>query len=705
MKQTGALPTLRHQVLVGSIASIAESHGPWLAVISSDDNYLSHSGGSSRDLWEAAGEESMDACVAEFLKLPVRVGSTVETDAGRLPARAMLHAITLDLDTRISVSTGDLHTFIRALGESILALQRKYPEAPARVLMPLVGAGNAKLPLSSVVTAMSRLATRVGFNGVQIVVAVLTPCTAIEEKFKQIEIWHPDGDDSGPDEEARIISIFFRFEALLKCCAKVLGVDIGERRTLHHLWDELREATRKKELCIPVELETAVEQAILARNRFAHRQVFIGGELLETLVLGMSSLMTIATDHLRDAGAGGPEKIEFLVKQACEKNPPAKSARQDRSEKPLRLIDTKSPKGHLVSATGDPREGSPFADVGNHVHRHEMQHVDNLVTLLSTLNGPEAQDLELLLDELQYKGERLLRLKEYCARMDPMEILRRLGASQLHRILTEKYDLSPKRNSKTDELAALILTQLGFPVQEPVEGISYAHNQVTAIRSRLTTSGHHERAGLVIQASSHLESSIRNLLRFICLQVYKRGPEKELFPKLFGSEFKDRTLDSLSLGQLLALLETLAKDLDAAPPEKRGYLDAPLTAKRLAPRGFDSITKLRNIFAHDRLSDNSQNDLSGKATEFLDQTLELLEFWDTDWSSSPPVYPKIIRVETITIDCWNRRVIRASTAEGVLEHIVTDMPVRAGGKYFMFPLSNPFRIDPLLIEFSSADGS
>jgi hypothetical protein len=334
-----------------------------------------------------------------------------------------------------------------------------------------------------------------------------------------------------------------------------------------------------------------------------------------------------------------------------------------------------------------------------------MQHVDNLVALLSTLPGPEAQELELLLDELQYKGERLFRLKEYCARMDPMEILRRLGATQLRRILNEKYELKPKTklNSKTDELATLILTQLGFPVQEPVEGISFAHRQVTAIRSRLPVSGHHERAGLVIEASSYLESSIRNLLRFICLQVYKRGPEKELFPRL--PELKERKLDSLSLGHLLALLEMLARDLDSAPPEKRGYLDAPLTAKRLAPRGFDSITRLRNVFAHDRLSDNSQNDLSGKAAEFLDQTLDLLQFWDTDWATSQPIYPKIIRVETITIDSWNRRVIRATTADGVIEHIVTGMPVRAGGTYFMFPLSNPFRIDPLLIEFGSSDPS
>ncbi len=564
------------------------------------------------------------------------------------------------------------------------------------------------MPMNVIVTALSRLAMRVGFSGVQITVASLDKCPALEQKFKHIEIWRPDEGNSNCDEESRIYSIILRIESLLKSCAQILGVEAGDKSTLQTIWSKFCEATRNKDLCIPTDLETAIEQAILARNHFVHRLVSIEGELLESLNLGVEALMTIAKDYLSKVVDGGTKKIQLLINQGYAGiSRPALKWRGESIEKRQAERKKSSPlpaSSPRVPATSNPRAGGSFSEVGAHMHRHEMQHVDNLVALLGTLPGPEAQELELLLDELQYKGERLFRLKEYCARMDPMEILRRLGATQLRRILNEKYELKPKLNSKTDELATLILTQLGFPVQEPVEGISFAHRQVTAIRSKLPVSGHHERAGLVIEASSYLESSIRNLLRFICLQVYKRGPEKELFSRL-SPEFKERKLESLSLGHLLALLEMLARDLDSAPPEKRGYLDAPLTARRLAPRGFDSITRLRNIFAHDRLSDNSQNDLSGKATEFLDQTLELLEFWNKDWDKSQPIYPKIIRVETITIDSWNRRVIRATTADGVIEHIVTGMPVRAGGTYFMFPLSNPFRIDPLLIEFGPSDPS
>lgn len=709
MNEISLASNLRHQFLVGTIGTIAKNHGPWLAVISSDDNYLSHSGGSARDLWKSAGLEALSASVADSVPLPVQVGSVVETVAGELPAKALLHAITLDFDTRISVSIENVHSFFRNLCEAILALLRKHPNAPRRILLPLLGTGTAGMPMSVILVAVSRLAIRLGFSGVQITVAALEDCPALEEKFRNIEIWTPDAGHYDSDEEARVNSIILRIGDLLRCCANFLKVGFGDEDTNQSLWAQICETLQKKGLRIPSELETTVEQAMLAQKHFVHRQVSIEGELLESLYLGVEALVVFANDYLSQVGGVDPKRIRLLTKQvrggAFEKSPKGKSVS---AEKGLPALTN-------TGLTCDPASGGHRAanftvsqsETGAHVHKHEMQHVDNLVALLSTLPGPEAKELELLLDELQYRGARLFRLKEYCARMDPMEILRRLGAAQLRRILHEKYnpDSKPKLNSKTDELAALILNHLGFPVQEPVEGISFAYRQVIAIRSRLPVSGHHERAGLVIEASSYLESSIRNLLRFICLQVYKRGPEKELYPKLFPSDFKDRKLDSLSLGHLLDLLNTLAKDLDSAPPEKRGYLDAPLTARRLAPKGFDSITSLRNIFAHDRLRDNSENDLSGKAAEFLDQTLQLLEFWNKDWDESPPIYPKIIRVETITIDSWNRRVIRAITADGVIEHIVTGMPVRAGGTYFMFPLSNPFRIDPLLIEFSYSDPS
>ena len=709
-------PLLRHTVLTGKIGSIAKTQGPWLAIVSSDDNRLSHSGGSAKDIWDAAGEKALEQSVEENISLPAQVGSIVETAAGALPAKALLHAITLDLDTHISISIADAHTFISKLEESILALRQRHPDAPARILMPLVGTGTAKMSMSAIVGAVSRLATRLGFNGIQISLATLEGCPPLEQKFKHIEVVHSDSrDDLVLTEQSRIHSIIARMDEIVRGCAQFLNVEAPEEKGLKSVWNEFCQSSVQRGFKVPLDAETAIEQAISVRNQMVHGLAAVDGEIIDALTLGTASLVAIVKNHLAKPAKDGAQDIPTVIKQIWDPASCKALARESTHTKPLILATTgelTAKKDGSTAQTQAPKAQIQIQDNGPHTHKHEMQHVDNLVALLSALPEAETEELELLLDELQYRGERLFRIKEYCARVDPMEILRRLGATQLRKILRDKYPTdkdatAPKRSTPTDELATQILFQLGFPLPEPLEGISFAHRQVTAIRSKLPASGQNERAGLVIEASGHLESSIRNLLRFICLQVHRCGPEKH-FSSLQNSPLKTiahPNLNRLSLGTLLALLERLAKDLDNATPEERGYLDAPLTARRLAPRGFESITQLRNIFAHDRLTENSEHDLSGKAAEFLSQTLELLEFWDSDWNKSQPVYPKIIRVTTITIDSWNRRVIRATTADGIIEHIVTGMPVRAGGTYFMFPLSNPFRIDPLLIEFSATDAT
>jgi hypothetical protein len=124
-------------------------------------------------------------------------------------------------------------------------------------------------------------------------------------------------------------------------------------------------------------------------------------------------------------------------------------------------------------------------------------------------------------------------------------------------------------------------------------------------------------------------------------------------------------------------------------------LQGPLTAKRLAPGGVGSISKLRNSFAHFDEEAGDGDDVSS-AREFFRGVMSLLRHWADD---SARVYPIVIRIERIIVDAWNRRRIEAVTAEGRKELIVCDKALEPGGTYFMYPLSNPFRVDPILIEF------
>jgi hypothetical protein len=155
-----------------------------------------------------------------------------------------------------------------------------------------------------------------------------------------------------------------------------------------------------------------------------------------------------------------------------------------------------------------------------------------------------------------------------------------------------------------------------------------------------------------------------------------------------------------TLGSLLHCLELLARELEqCAKGDTRKVLrelQGPLTAKRLAPGGVGDISRLRNSFAHFD-EEAGDGDHVSAAREFFRNAMSLLRHWADD---SARIYPTVIRIDKIIVDEWNRRRIEAVTAEGRRELIVCDKAVEPGGTYFMYPLSNPFRVDPILIEFN-----
>src|SRR5262249_11261205 len=66
------------------------------ALVSSDDNYLSMGGGVSLALQQAAGPSFREN--ARKL-VPLKLGDVVVTDAGRLRAKHVFHAVTINYDT------------------------------------------------------------------------------------------------------------------------------------------------------------------------------------------------------------------------------------------------------------------------------------------------------------------------------------------------------------------------------------------------------------------------------------------------------------------------------------------------------------------------------------------------------------------------------------------------------------------------------
>lgn len=578
------------EVATGDIGRTAVEGGPWLAVVSSDDSMLSHGGGSSASIWEAAGEI---ASVSYDDLLPARLGSVVRTDAGDLDAAAVLHAVTIDVDTRLRLDPVEYAAMMDELGRALrqAAVDSGFAESrPLNVLIPVVGTGAGEIPFDLAIRLIEGLAT---------LVAPIRLVLATELTFNG-------------------------FFAL-----------IGQQR---------RDSS--------------------VRYRSWRRQPRISATATS------ASRLRVDADWEHSLGV-----------------PLARGKSRRSSSSPERTPDR-------------PREMSRLSAA----HTHQAPHVERLVDLLDGLDGAEAGDLDEWMDSLGYKGGRRLRLKELCIRQEPQDILMRFGAARLRGLLRSEFDLAMDAQMTPLRLADRLLSACGFKgIPEP-RGLESALADITRLKPSLGLSESHDRAGIVLEVAGRLERVVGDLLRFLCLQIHGAGPERHLKGR---ANYDGRALSSVTLGMLLTLQHELAKEIDSSESGVVADLNGPVTSERVIPADFSrimgAITPIRNAFAH---ASEEQGGHTGAETsldsarEFLKLTEDLLVFWrDTE----PRIYPQIVLVETITIDRWNRRLIMAKTDAGAEEAIVCDHEIHPGRLYYMLPRTNPFRVDPILVEFGRAD--
>lgn len=124
-----------------SLGSIVEADAE--ALVSSDDIYLTQSGGVSSDLLKAGGDSIREDIRKH--KLPLKRGAVVVTSAGRLPASYLLHAITNDFKKTRTQADALIPYLIKRILAIAEALEIKH------VTLPLLGTGLVGLDKSRVI--------------------------------------------------------------------------------------------------------------------------------------------------------------------------------------------------------------------------------------------------------------------------------------------------------------------------------------------------------------------------------------------------------------------------------------------------------------------------------------------------------------------------------------------------------------------------
>ncbi|MEI8244518.1 MAG: macro domain-containing protein [Lentisphaerota bacterium] len=314
--------------------------------------------------------------------------------------------------------------------------------------------------------------------------------------------------------------------------------------------------------------------------------------------------------------------------------------------------------------------------------------------LVQEMNEEQKNELVDELGKQGYSGADNLRILEYCVREPNLIglLVNHIGAPRLRKILKEYgYDkLAPTTN--TEVLASKLIEHFGFPLLLEPRGLNSVASDIEVFKSRLVSVNDiEEMSGLVIQAGRELEYLLQIFIRFLCKVLFREAPE----PYLQSNNQLEKTkkLDQCSLGTLIQILFFLSKTINTMT--QANVLLPRVSERYLIPDNSNKLSELRNKFAHFK-NDKKGNDISimHHAKEFFEQAENLLSYLA---NNNYRVFPHVIRVSGVVVDEWGRRTVEAKTDNGKHESIFTDDILEPGSIYLMHPLTNPMRVDPILV--------
>jgi hypothetical protein len=323
-------------------------------------------------------------------------------------------------------------------------------------------------------------------------------------------------------------------------------------------------------------------------------------------------------------------------------------------------------------------------------------HVRALHTLLlKHLSKEGLEVLDQALVEQGYKGPFEMRLLEHCVRTpDPVAFVAgEFARAELLRILRTSTGGQPDVRKSASALAVEILAHLGFPRPVQVRGLKAASDAVEGLRQSLIFGSIAEIRGAVTTVGTHLEYLCKVLLRFISIAAFNEPPER-LFER-WGKLKAGQRLTDCGLGMLFGLVEELAARLEREDDLGVRVFRQDFRQRRVFPDGVGHIAQLRNAFSHFKEKNGfSDEELKQRAHEFLENVSAFVVHLNEPESR---IFPRLVLVDEIRLDRWGRKVVRVVDDEARSETVFTDTSLEPGEVYFMHPLTNPLRVDPILV--------
>ena len=704
------------QLYQGSVLDAASNAD---AIVSSDDNYLSHGGGVSKQIWGAFNVP----------RPPVRPTLSLcnawpqEVEAVRL--RHVIHAVTIDFDRNTRVERW-----------SALALYRNVLESAgdvgcSRLAMPLLGVGAAGMAVEDstlgLIGAMDVLASNSSPLR-EVVLAVLPPQASVVAGVLngRAELAALADNPAALLHTLHDVVVRTGEEARAAWAANPVGTPPSGLRRAGDVWmwepplhelparvalDQIERVASGAGKPLAGAFRSSLWSAVNAAEALSEGSATEASlSQLTTSLAGMRSAPHESSQHaivgssfvaqaLASAAIAGPvgmaayslfKVVPYLVRASAKK----KNMRH-------RQDDTPETTPSMLSEATLPTYGQHLPQVNAPVRADPEQSGNAAVRRLRDLllERLPSHELDDLLGELElegYRGERDYQLLEYCVRAaDPVEVLTaRFTKAGLRPIYADKTGRDGA-GLKHETLAHGILQHLGFPIQGDERSLDDAHRMVAAARVNVMTAKVTEEvSGQVTRVAAELEYLCTVFARFLCQVLFNSAADPWLRAR--GRLDEGRQLQKAGLGTLLDALEFIGKAAESDPTlQGPDAFRRALRERRLLAPGHGALAKLRNAFAHCRGPASGELPAARSAAhEFMNAAGAFLRYLS---DPETRVFPMLVRVERIETDRWGRRVVHATREGGERESIFSDQPLAPGEVYFMHPLSNPFRVDPILV--------
>jgi O-acetyl-ADP-ribose deacetylase (regulator of RNase III) len=735
--------------------SITELDDPVDAIVSSDDNRLTHAGGVSHAIWTAAGPALHK--FIETARPVLGLGDVFVSPAGDLEARLLLHAVTVDYDANRAIGLGEIAQLYRR----VIATAEEAGCSSLAVPLLATGAAHLTVPEStrglaealdawlSGPTALKRISVvaigrrfeaaadvvdRVASTGTDVDTLVnrLTGASSLPDRGTVASCWHRLSEPSRPEHGA-ILSTLFDATAQVSAIAILQSVggavnallgdsgrsvaptdmlDAVHSRSSAEVLEFLPTAAQLTGIGSPDQLKPLLKRGALARNRLAHQpytlSLLADRDALFEAVRGLL-ILTAAADGFDVSAFKATTETK---RQALESVGFPMLAERDGLWEGVSRLESRGDdeakarrqrrRRRAAQASALPTESSPATQVPTAARVEPVvsggtEHVRRLHEfLLMYLAEQEQLHLDQRLQQQGYQGDATSRLLEHCISVaDPAEFVsQEFSRPTLDRAYLNTVGMAPAPGKDGLVLAQEIVEYLGFPKRTFPSGLRAVLHKIEQRRHAIKVS----QAGVVRAAvgdvSRDLEFVCIVMIRFLCQAAFRQPAEVWLRSR--RALTNNQELGKVGLGTMLSILGQIDGALDTDESAFAHLFTDSVQRRKLFPPETSGLTAVRNSFTHYHEHEAAKplQDLRADALGFLDRSKAFLEYLRVPEGR---LFPRIIRVDGVRLDQWGRKTIEAIDDEGIPHTVFTDLTLEPGRIYFMHPTTNPIRVDPILI--------